>query len=78
MKRCGNANETSMDRSTFKEYNYFKLGINIWKEYNLKSILETNMVRLAHFYKREKIRDAISFSKISFEPSLICFGRPYC
>ncbi|GAU35494.1 hypothetical protein TSUD_384490 [Trifolium subterraneum] len=61
--------------SAFKEYDYFKLGIDIWEEYNLTSILENNGIRPGGFYRMEKIRDAIAYSRIGFKPSLVCDGK---
>jgi ribonuclease I len=45
--------------STCNEYHYFKLGINIWEEYNITVILENDGIIPGASYNRERIRDAI-------------------
>jgi ribonuclease I len=57
--------------SAFNQYEYFKLGLDIWKEYNLTSILEQDGIVPGYSYPPRKIRRAI-LKEVGFEPSLIC------
>ncbi|AES64389.1 ribonuclease T2 family protein [Medicago truncatula] len=59
----------------FKEYDYFKLGIELMEEFNLTAILENNAIipRVAP-YRTQDISDAIEYSNLGVKPSLICVG----